>query len=125
MHRHSHHRFDLLRDIIALFLGFALLGAGGWYVFTNLPPFEFNMPKWPSKAEMPAITPTQSGKITIKAGEKSFVLPVDDLTSDSVLFVSAEEPVALGVKRATATTFEILLNEPLSTDLSVSWLRVN
>ncbi|HLD96579.1 MAG TPA: hypothetical protein VI794_02605, partial [Patescibacteria group bacterium] len=65
------------------------------------------------------------GVVTIPAGETVFLVEYQEITLDSKVFVTPEEPLPLGVTIKEDEGFEIKLKEPLETDLNVSYWIIN
>ncbi|HJZ04942.1 MAG TPA: hypothetical protein VJ327_03685, partial [Patescibacteria group bacterium] len=65
------------------------------------------------------------GVVTIPAGETVFLVEYLEITPDSKVFVTPEEPLPLGVTIKEGEGFEIKLREPLETDLKVSYWVIN
>ena len=72
------------------------------------------------KVSSPAV-----GVVTIPAGETVFLVEYQEITLDSKVFVTPEEPLPLGVTIKEDEGFEIKLKEPLETDLNVSYWIIN
>jgi hypothetical protein len=65
------------------------------------------------------------GDVVIEAGETYVDVTTASLTTKSRIFVTAEDPAAIGSKRINATTFRIRLEKPLPQDLRVNWWVIN
>ena len=65
------------------------------------------------------------GTVVIPAGETVFLVEYLEITPDSKVFLTPEEPLPLGVTIKEGEGFEIKLKEPLEADLNVSYWIIN
>jgi hypothetical protein len=72
-----------------------------------------------------AVLSASAGKVTIPAGQTSVDVTTSALTSNSLIFVTPENPVAIGSKKKDSDTFTIKLGASLSSDLKVNWWIVD
>ncbi|EKD99699.1 MAG: cell wall surface anchor family protein [uncultured bacterium] len=74
-----------------------------------------------------SIENASAGHITIKSGEKSVEVTTKALTSESLIFVTPDKPVAVGSKKSSDSDdrFVIELSENALEDIKVSWWVIN
>jgi hypothetical protein len=65
------------------------------------------------------------GDAVIPAGQLSVDVPTTVLTSRSRVFVTSENPAAIGARKLTDTKFRIELKSALDEDIKVNWWIVN
>ncbi|HET9946446.1 MAG TPA: DUF2341 domain-containing protein [Patescibacteria group bacterium] len=66
-----------------------------------------------------------AGTTTIQAGQTSVSVQTTKLTSNSLIFVTPDSPVAIGAKKTSNTGFVITLSQPATQTLHINWWIVN